>query len=103
MELTVGVELKAVGEGAKALLHHCDVLSVNGEGQGHVLALGVLAEELDFQQVLPGDHVFHIVNCGDFIVKVQVVLVLLQRKQIQNQPILWSQRSKRPPACLTLI
>lgn len=86
LELTVGVELEAVGEGAEAFLHHRDVVSVNGEGLGHVLVFGVLAGELDLQQVLPGDHIFQIVDCGDFILEVQVLCVLLQRKRIQNQP-----------------
>lgn len=85
LELTVGVELKAVGEGAKAFLQHCDVFSVDTKGQGHILALGVLAGELDFQQVFPGDHVLQTVYCGDFIIKVQVGRVLLKRKQIYNQ------------------
>lgn len=97
LKLTVGVELKAVGEGAEAFLHHCDVVSVDIEGQGHVLAFGVLAEELDFQQMLPGDHVSQIVYCGDFIKKVQVVRILLKRKQIQDQPPQWSKWHERPP------
>lgn len=92
LKLTVGVELEAVGEGAEAFLHHCDVVSVDIEGQGHVLAFGVLAEELDFQQVLPGDHVSQIVYCSDFIKKVQVVHILLKRKQIQNQSPQWWKR-----------
>lgn len=85
LKLTVGVELEAVGEGAKAFLHHRDVVSVNAEGQGHVLAFEVLAGELDLQEVLPGDHILQIVDCGDFIPEVQVLRVLLQMKQIQNQ------------------
>lgn len=86
LELTVGVELEAVGEGAEAFLHYRDVVSVNVEGQGHVLAFGVLAGELDLQQVLPGDHIVQTVNCADFILEVQVLRVLLQRKWIRNQP-----------------
>lgn len=70
LELTVGIELKAVGEGAEAFLQHCDVFSVDTKGQGQVLAFGVLAGELDFQQVFPGDHVLQTVYCGDFIIKV---------------------------------
>lgn len=85
LELTVGVELKVVGEGAEAFLHHCDVLSVDPEGQGHVLSFGVLAGKLDFQEMLPGDHICYIVTGGDFIRKEQVFRVLLQRKQIDNQ------------------
>lgn len=55
------------------------------KGQGQVLAFGILAGELDFQQVFPGDHVLQTFYCGDFIIKVQVVRVLLKRKQIYNQ------------------
>lgn len=81
-ELAVGIELKLVGEGAEAFLHHCDVVSVCCEAQGHVAMFGVLAVELHLQLVPPGDQARGVVHSGDLILEVQVILIFLQSKSL---------------------
>ena len=75
-------ELKLVGERAETLLPHCDVLPVCSEAQCHISPFGVLAVELHFQQVFPGDQVAVVVNRGDFILENEVVIILLQSERL---------------------
>ena len=76
--LAVWVELKLIGELSKAFIPHHHIPPVCCEALRHVPTFGVLAVELDLQQVVPGDQVVYVVHRGDFIFENQVFLIFLQ-------------------------
>lgn len=86
LEAAVRIELGLVGEGAKALLHHCDVVPVCCKAQGHVSVFGILAIELHLQLVHPGDQTAGVVHGGDLVSEVEEVLVLLQSATLFTMP-----------------
>lgn len=77
MEAAVRIELGLVGEGAEALLHHCDTVPVCRKAQAHIAMFGVLALELHLQLVHPGDQTAGVVHGGDLVLEVEEVLVFL--------------------------
>lgn len=79
--LVVGIELKLVGERAKALVPNFDLGPVCHEDLHHIPTFGVLAVEVHLQQVLPGDHVGHIVKRGDCVLEPEVNVVFLQSEK----------------------